>query len=870
MTFVPRTVPRALSLLAVALVTPLAAPLATAQTVTGLSNWSVTLDPGHGGTASCGTGTTGCANTGVFGYSEPEKVLAVGLELERLLRTTDIGAVYLTRRSNNVEPSLAERVQYANQVAASYFHSIHSNAGDASARSLFVLWPQDPATMGEPPAAGGKRMAETMGPMLGRTMRIPLSFNGAVGECTFYGATLCRSLGSAPKASRNYVQSYTTMPSTLSEAGFHTNPTQNQRNMSPDWKRMEARTFFYSMLRFRDVQRPSARVLMGIVANAESGLPVNGAIAEFGGVRDTTDSFESLFSRFTNDPELLRNGFYYLENVPAGPQTLTVTAPGFQSATASVAPVDTFFTIQDINLVSTAPVTVTSATPAASATNVRIVDPVVVTFNRPVVRSTVESAFSLAPAAGGAAVAGTFQWTADNLRVTFVPNAALAAYTEYRIIVGAAASPYGFTLDGNADGTSGDAFTRTYTTGPQDVLAPRIVAAMPGNNATNLEQRPLLTLTYDEVIAPSSITLANVALIRTGDQVRVPTTATLVEERGQSVLHVVPTQPLRAGAVHQLVVPAGVGDAFGNRTTGEARVSYTVGSGGQSYTVFDAMGSDLTTNWWQPTQSGSTTQTALDVDSTFIRVGTVGNPLTGSTASMELRYGWNSSASSSSLIRQYLNAGAPYSASFDTTNTTLEAYVYGDGGGSLLRISLDDKCSTTHASCAGNEVSDWTKITWKGWRRLTWDLSAGTSARWLGTADGVYDGRLFFDSFQLGFDGGAAYGRIFIDDVRLVRATTAVGAESAPDAPRTLALADVRPNPARESAEVAFTLPETGAARVVVFDALGRQVATLLDGTLTAGDHTTRLDASTLAPGVYMVRLEAGRESRTARVVITR
>ncbi len=857
------------------------APLstATAQPITGLSNWSVVIDPGHGGGAGCGTGTSGCENTGVFGYSETEKVLGVGLELRALLTgTTDIANVWMTRTSNLVNPSLADRVTFANQTGAAYFHAVHSNAADASARSLFVLWPQTP-TGEEPPAAGGRRMATTMGPLLGRSMRVPLSNNGAWGECDFYGASTCRSLGSAPKASRNYVQSFTTMPSTLSEAGFHTNPTQNQLNMSAEWKHMEARTMFYAMLRYRDVARPAARILMGVVQDAELGTAINGAIAEASGVRDTTDTYAGLFKRFTTDPDLLRNGFYYLENLPAGSQTLRVRAAGYEPLDLTVAPVDTFFTIRDVNIVSSAPVTVATTIPTAGQTNVRVVDPITVNFSRPVVRASAEAAFSLTPTSGGAAIAGVFQWTADNRRLTFTPTAPLTAFTSYTVrIAGTAASPYGYTLDGDGNGTAtgaADGFSRVYTTGAQDVLAPRVVAAFPGPNATGLEQRPLFTVTYDELIAPATFSASKVTLVRTSDQTAIPVSVTLVQERGQSILHIVPQRPLMADAFHQLVVAPGMADEFGNASTAEVRLTYRVGATGSVYTPIDNFDTDFTVNWWQPTQSGSTTATDVNADSTrIIRSTSVGNPLTGTAGAMELRFGWTASASSSSLIREYLNAGTPFNTAFDSTST-LETYIYGDGSGVLFRFSVDDKCGPAHGSsgsgCAGNEVNEWTAVTWKGWRRVTWKLGAGTTARWLGTADGIVDGRAYVDSYQLGYAAGSAtFGRLYFDDLRTVKATTATGAESVPGAAGVLALDAVAPNPVRGQSDVRFTLPAAGPVRVSVYDAIGRHVATLLEGTLDAGTHETRLDAETLAPGVYLIRLDAGSESRTTRAVVVR
>jgi hypothetical protein len=79
------------------------------------------------------------------------------------------------------------------------------------------------------------------------------------------------------------------------------------------------------------------------------------------------------------------------------------------------------------------------------------------------------------------------------------------------------------------------------------------------------------------------------------------------------------------------------------------------------------------------------------------------------------------------------------------------------------------------------------------------------------------------------------------------------------DAPVALALEAPRPNPARGAATVAFTLAAPGEARLAVYDALGRRVALLAEGPFAAGTrHAVALDASRLAPGAYVVRLEAG------------
>lgn len=78
------------------------------------------------------------------------------------------------------------------------------------------------------------------------------------------------------------------------------------------------------------------------------------------------------------------------------------------------------------------------------------------------------------------------------------------------------------------------------------------------------------------------------------------------------------------------------------------------------------------------------------------------------------------------------------------------------------------------------------------------------------------------------------------------------------------------PNPFRSSTTIHFSLEEPADVSLTVFDALGRQVATLADGPLAAGPHTADWAASGMAPGLYVVRLEAGDALGTLRVLVVR
>ena len=56
--------------------------------------------------------------------------------------------------------------------------------------------------------------------------------------------------------------------------------------------------------------------------------------------------------------------------------------------------------------------------------------------------------------------------------------------------------------------------------------------------------------------------------------------------------------------------------------------------------------------------------------------------------------------------------------------------------------------------------------------------------------------------------------------------------------------------------------------RLRMFDAQGRQVASVVDDDRAAGEHTISMDASHLAPGLYLYRLETQGGSYSARAVL--
>jgi hypothetical protein len=64
------------------------------------------------------------------------------------------------------------------------------------------------------------------------------------------------------------------------------------------------------------------------------------------------------------------------------------------------------------------------------------------------------------------------------------------------------------------------------------------------------------------------------------------------------------------------------------------------------------------------------------------------------------------------------------------------------------------------------------------------------------------------------------------------------------------------PNPFNPSTTIQYSAPERSRVRLVVTDMLGREVATLVDGTVEAGQYLAQFDAAQLSSGKYIARVE--------------
>jgi Secretion system C-terminal sorting domain len=90
-------------------------------------------------------------------------------------------------------------------------------------------------------------------------------------------------------------------------------------------------------------------------------------------------------------------------------------------------------------------------------------------------------------------------------------------------------------------------------------------------------------------------------------------------------------------------------------------------------------------------------------------------------------------------------------------------------------------------------------------------------------------------------------------------------------APKEFTLSQNYPNPFNPSTTIEFTIPEDGHVALMLYDATGRQLETLLDEEAQAGRyyHLT-VDASRYASGTYFYRLESGGRALTKKMMLVK
>ena len=98
--------------------------------------------------------------------------------------------------------------------------------------------------------------------------------------------------------------------------------------------------------------------------------------------------------------------------------------------------------------------------------------------------------------------------------------------------------------------------------------------------------------------------------------------------------------------------------------------------------------------------------------------------------------------------------------------------------------------------------------------------------------------------------------------------TVGIDEQETEEIPTTFSLSQNYPNPFNPTTTIKYSIPNAGLVTLSVFNILGEQVKTLINQEMSAGNHTVQFNASGLASGIYLYRIQAGSFIQTKKMIL--
>lgn len=196
-------------------------------------------------------------------------------------------------------------------------------------------------------------------------------------------------------------------------------------------------------------------------------------------------------------------------------------------------------------------------------------------------------------------------------------------------------------------------------------------------------------------------------------------------------------------------------------------------------------------------------------------------------------------------------------------------------GGSFFELTIEAEADGSYTDSSGHLMPSLYPNTQQ------WEFDAETNRLHFWYLQTVYAGQHFYQHFfyeVVSYTGNEIEMHYnFWDDpephpeagtIILTRA----GVADAPqrDLPAVARLQPNFPNPFNPSTSLSFSLPREGHVSLKVYDARGREVASVFEGTLPEGQHSFQWTADGLPGGVYLYRLQAGDHSETRKMSLVK
>ncbi len=210
-----------------------------------------------------------------------------------------------------------------------------------------------------------------------------------------------------------------------------------------------------------------------------------------------------------------------------------------------------------------------------------------------------------------------------------------------------------------------------------------------------------------------------------------------------------------------------------------------------------------------------------------------------------------------SLLQFNLTPGAPYSGiiAFETDAGALPVELVEFTGRKVQEGVLLSWKTASERNNFGFEIER--KVQGGAWNTLGFVRGAGTTTETQSYSflDKSASGRVQYRLKQLDFDGQVEYSTVIEVDAGL---------------PKQFALAQNYPNPFNPTTLITYQLPVASEVSLKIYDALGREVATLVNGRQEAGLYTQPFNAANLSSGIYFYRLQAGNFVATKKMMLVK
>lgn len=189
--------------------------------------------------------------------------------------------------------------------------------------------------------------------------------------------------------------------------------------------------------------------------------------------------------------------------------------------------------------------------------------------------------------------------------------------------------------------------------------------------------------------------------------------------------------------------------------------------------------------------------------------------------------------------------------------------VYNDGNSNVLSAQISDKNGNVYSV----NLSDYSLLNVKGWRSIRFPLNNISSQ----FSYPVRLKKLTLYTIKSGAIVDSIYtGQLLLDNLRIHGGATTGIMKPALSAPVDFKLFQNYPNPFNPETTISFRINERTWVKLIIYNVLGQEIATLLEKEIDAGTYKTVWNASGCTSGVYIYSLLTDKYSASKKMQLIR